>query len=112
MMGFKNIIAADAVNVFMNPEEFGEAHQVNDKKMQIIIDNNEMVEREKRQRNNVDYRDGVFKREVLFYVLRRDFGPLPKPGTRLQLDGHAYFVTDAIDESGIYSVSLMANRSQ
>ena len=44
-MGFKEIIQEDSRRVFLNPEEFGELHEISGRKMLIIIDDNEMVER-------------------------------------------------------------------
>lgn len=82
--------------------------------MNIIIDANEMVEREKRRTGQgelTSYRQGVFKETLLFYVLAQDFGPLPSIGRRLELDGKHYIISDAINEDGIYSISLEAQRS-
>ncbi|WP_233460736.1 hypothetical protein [Enterocloster lavalensis] len=87
---------------------------VGNKRMVISIDNNEMVEREKRrtaQGDLMSYRQGVFKETVLFYVLAQDYGPLPAVGRRLELDGKQYIISDAINEDGIYSISLEAQRS-
>ena len=57
-MGFKDILSADRA-IFMNPEEFGEVHNVGGRSMTILIDDNEMIEREKRQTGAEAYRQGV-----------------------------------------------------
>lgn len=114
MSAFKDILRKDNARVFLNPNEFGEEHMVGNKRMVISIDNNEMVEREKRrtaQGDLMSYRQGVFKETVLFYVLAQDYGPLPAVGRRLELDGKHYIISDAINEDGIYSISLEAQRS-
>lgn len=98
----------DIEKVFINPLEFGEEHTVDGKIMNIIIDNLEQVEREKRE-TRID--EGLFNKQVLFYVSEKEFGKLPKIGRQLKLDSHNYIVTDAINEDGIYSVSLEAKRS-
>ncbi len=110
-MGFKEILADDNRKVFLNPEEFGELHEISGRKIWMIIDDNEMVEREKRQNTSQGYRQGIYTRQVLFYVLGRDFGPLPPIGRSLTLDGKSYTITDSINEGGIYSISLEAVRS-
>ena len=46
---FKKILQADSAAVFLNPEEFGEEHVISGRKMTLVIDDNEMIEREKRQ---------------------------------------------------------------
>lgn len=107
-MGFKEAIAADNRAVFMNLGEFAEPHQVNGKEMAAMIDDNEMVEREKRYKED---RDGIYKKQMLLYVQAEEFGKLPPAKAIVALDGKRYLVTDAIDEGGIYSISLEANRS-
>lgn len=109
--GFKDIIRADSAAVFLNPEEFGEEHTVGGRRMNIVMDDIELVEREKRQAGLNAYRQGVYRRQILFYVLARDFGALPAVGRSLVLDGNTYLITDAADENGIYSISLEAVRS-
>ena len=47
-MNFKEQLAHDNKVVFMNINEFAEIHDINGKKVLCIIDNNEMVDREKR----------------------------------------------------------------
>lgn len=108
---FKRILQADNASVFLNTEEFGGIHLISGRPMNIIIDDNEMVEREKRQSGMRDYRQGVYNRQVLFYVKAEEFGELPPVGRTLSLDGRPYLITDAVDEGGIYSISLEAVRS-
>lgn len=107
-MGFKDIIKADAHNVFLNLEEFADTHTVNGTDMAVLIDNNEQIEREKRNNQNMD---GIFTNQRLIYVAASDFGPLPKQGSLLTLDKRTFRVADAIDEDGIYSITLEANRA-
>lgn len=109
--GFKELIQKDVHSVFMNPKEFGEIHDIGGRKMTIIVDDNEMIEREKRRAGAELYRQGIYKREILFYVAQSEFGRLPLVGRSLVLDGGQYIVTDAVNEGGIYSISLEAVRS-
>lgn len=108
-MGFKDMVREDAKTVFLNLEEFGEYHIVSGRRMCIIIDENELTEREKKQFGRG--RDGVYKKSLLIYVAAEDFGPLPAPEQVILLDGKKYLVTDANNEAGIYSISLEAGRS-
>lgn len=111
-MTFKEQIAKDVNNVFMNLDEFSDVHNVNGKDMPCQIDNNELVDREKRyQYKRSLYADGVYLKEVLIYVKAEDFGKLPAVGRSVTLDGKAYIVSDAIDEQGIYSLYLEANKT-
>lgn len=72
-MNFKEQLAHDNKVVFMNINEFAEIHDINGKKVLCIIDNNEMVDREKRyQYKRSLYGDGIYLKEILFYVNARD----------------------------------------
>ena len=107
-MTFKEILRNDIKTVFLNPLEFGEEHTVNGKKMVIIIDGNELTEREKRIKSHMD---GIYKKQTLVYVHAIDFGPLPGIGKPVVIDGSTFIVTDSINEGGIYSLHLEANKN-
>lgn len=112
MSAFKDQIASDNNKVFINLDEFSDVHIVNGKEMPVQIDSNEMIDREKRyQYKRSLYADGVFLKELLMYVKASDFGKLPAVGRTLTLDGKTYIISDAIDEVGIYSISLQANKT-
>lgn len=107
-MGFKDVIKADVHKVFLNVEEFSDTHVINGVEMPVQIDSNEQIEREKRFNQNMD---GIYKNQKLIYVAASDFGPMPKQGSILTIDKRTYRVADAIDEGGIYSITLEANRA-
>lgn len=107
-MTFKDVIAEDIQQVFLNPEEFGEPHIIDGKEMTVIIDNSEIIERSKKQ---VDRTDGVYKKQILFYVARSKFGRLPAIGSALRFDGTDYLVVDAVSEGGIYSITIGRTKS-
>jgi len=110
---FKELIALDNKRIFMNLNEFSDIHIVNGKKMAVQIDSNEMIEREKRfQYKQGLYAEGVYIKELLIYVRAEDFeNKLPAVGRIITLDGKTYIISDAVDEDGIYSLSLEANRT-
>lgn len=111
-MTFKEQIALDNQKVFMNFDEFGEMHTINSNEMLCIVDNNEMIDREKRyQYKRSLYADGVYIKELLIYVREEDFGPLPAVGRLITFDKKSYLISDAINEDGIYSLSLEANKT-
>lgn len=113
-MKFKDIIAKDVHEVFINPEEFSEIHTLNGVPMPVQIDSNEQIEREKRVNQNMN---GIYVNQKLIYVATEDYKKIPgrtgmpKQGSVLTLDGKTYRVADAIDEDGIYSITLEANRA-
>lgn len=112
-MTFKEQIARDVDNVFMNIDEFSEEHNINGKIMLCQVDTNELVDRERRYKfNHSLYGDGVYLKETLIYVKKSEYGDkLPSIGRTITLDGKIYTVSEAIDEDGIYSIMLEANKS-
>ena len=107
-MSFKDMIQRDIKDIFLNPKEFGELHIVDGEEMSIIIDDNEMVEREKRYKS---LSEGLHIKQLLIYAPEEDYGPLPLVNRLLELDGDYYTVTDAISEGGIHSISLEVKQS-
>ena len=108
-MTFKEIIAADVHDVFMNTDEFSDMHMVNGVRMAVQIDSNEQIEREKRMNQHMD---GIYVNQKLIYVAASDFGNLPAQGSKLILDGKMYTVSDAVSEAGIYSITIEANKGR
>lgn len=108
MKTFKDVLRSDIKSVFLNFDEFGEEHEINGETVLIIIDENELTEREKRIRRGIDAE--LHKKQLLFYVAAEDFGPLPSPGRLLELDGKKYEITEADNEDGIYSINLEVKR--
>lgn len=107
MPGFKDIMRAD-LDIFMNLDEFAAMHSVNGKKMAVTIDNNDLIERAKKAKSNMDW---IYVKSTLIYVKAKDFGQLPAVGSAFHLDGKIFKVTDATNEDGLYSIHLEANRS-
>lgn len=106
---FKEILNQDIENVFLNTLEFADIHNVDGKDMPIQIDDNEVIEREKKAKSNMD---GVYVKQKLIYVKAKDFGSLPAIGRQIMLDGKRYLITDSTDEYGIYTITLEGNRSK
>lgn len=102
---FKDMVREDIRDIFLDLDMFGEKHKLNGKEMLVIVDGNELIEREKRVRN-ADM--GLHDQQFLIYVAAEDFGKRLVPGKDLKFDGKVYEITDVVDEQGIYSISLEA----
>ena len=111
---FKDLIKKDVSQVFMNPDEFSNLHTLNGVQVPVQIDGNEQIEREKRHNQNTD---GIYVNQKLIYVSAEDYKKapgrtgLPKQGSTMTLDAKVYRVVDAIDEGGVYSITLEANKA-
>ena len=104
-MDFKGIIKSDVSKIFINFDEFGEKHIIDGKSMIVVVDNNELVEREQGRTQN-SYIDGIYKKKLLLYVQADDMERLPAIGRLMTVDDELFRVIDAIDEMGVYSISL------
>lgn len=106
---FKDVLKDDVNNTFMNLDEFADTRIVDGKEIPVIIDENEIIEREKKMKSNMD---GVYVKQKLMYVKADDFGALPAIGRAIMLDGKRYIVIDAVDEQGVYSITMESNRTK
>lgn len=107
MRSFKELLADEVGEVFLNTDEFSDIHKVNGNEIAVQLDSNEQIEREKRASQHAD---GIYLNQKLIYVSAADFGPMPRQGSVLSFDDKIYRVADAIDEGGVYSITLEANR--
>lgn len=106
---FKDAVADD-LGVFMDCNEFADRHNVNGKKMPVVIDDNELMERDKAKLLNAPV-NGTYKARRLIYVCKADFGARPAMDSVLTLDGRQYRVRGATEEAGLLAIELEAVRS-
>ena len=106
---FKQVMQNDIDRTFFNDEEFSDKHTIDGVSMSVMFDDMENIEREKRMKSKMD---GIYVRQILIYVKASEFGPLPAYGRLLNLDGKRYTVVDAIEEGGVYTITLEANKSR
>ena len=71
---FKDQIKADISSVFLNGLEFADDHELNGKTMKAVIDDNELLERDKAKVMSTEI-DGIHKTRRFIYVAKADFGP-------------------------------------
>lgn len=107
---FKEQIAADISTTFLNCLEFADTHTVNGKEMAAVVDDNELLERDK-AKIMAAQTEGTYKARRLVYVAKADFGPRPAQGAMLTLDGKAYKVKTCTEEAGVLAIELEAVRS-
>ncbi len=105
-MDFKEYARQDIEDVFLNPEEFGESHTVNGVPgIPVIFDDFELMSREK-FKNVQD--DSTSRKQSIFYVKAADFGRLPAKGKNVTIDGKNFRVEKAVNEFGVYAITVAA----
>lgn len=102
---FKECLAAD-LPTFLNPDEFADTHMIDGRKMTVMVDENELLERDKARMGT--HLDGIQKARRLIYVSKQEFGPRPSNGRLLSLDGKQYRVKSSTEEAGILAIELGA----
>jgi hypothetical protein len=108
---FKDCVAADIAGVFLNGAEFAESHTVNGKSMTVLVDENELQERDKFKLLGAG-QSGTYKATRMIYVSKAEFGPRPALGSTVILDGREYRVADGTtEEAGVLVIALEAVRS-
>lgn len=106
---FKECLAADISTVFLNRLEFADLHTIDGREMTVLVDENELLERNKGKGGS--HMDGTYKARRLIYVKKTEFGARPALGKNLALDGRHYRVDDCTEEAGMLAIELEAVRS-
>lgn len=106
-MSFKDQLAHDAMNVFMNTQEFAEVRTINGKPTEIIPDDFLLQERKSSASNPTD---GVYNATFLFHVLKTDIDK-PVIGADLKMGALMYTIADVQEDDAMYTVTLRRFRS-
>ena len=102
-MGFKDMVAADIVATFLNSDTFGESDRVEGKEIIIVIDNDELKERQGSQ----DL--AVAESATLFHAAVADLPPRKAPGSNLNINGRECLVDDWKEDMGMATIALREN---
>ena len=99
---FKSILHDDCKRIFLNTDEFAEYRKINGKSIRVIIDQNELIDRNA----GSPHSDGTYAGTVLIYVLADEFGAKPSIGSKLIIDGkRSMIIKECTDECGIYAIT-------
>ncbi|KEO84761.1 hypothetical protein [Tumebacillus flagellatus] len=106
-MSFKDFLQSDLQNVFLNPDEFGETHKIDGAEVICIVDSDSL--------SSQPVHEGVYLAVVRLFVEKRLLKEkVPKKyaiGSRLNLDGQMYYVSNLANNVGMLEFTLEANES-
>lgn len=102
-MGFKDMVSADCAAVFLNPDEYGEKYRIEGKEIYIVLDNDELKERQGGQ----DL--AVAESATLFYARVEDLPTRRAAGENLNINGRECIVDDWQEDMGMATVVLREN---
>lgn len=93
MSSFKDMVARDALTVFMNMEEFAEVHEINGRRLRCIIDTNEAD-------TAPSLYEGVYTLLTTVYVLSSEIRA-PAVDEVFTIDNVMFVVKHVSDEDGL-----------
>lgn len=105
-MNFKEYIANDVIDTFMNNDEFAETKRINGVDVLVVEDSDKLERRIKK-----DY-DGLVIGDVLFYISNDEYCKIPRvartpsAGMALHYDGKPSTVMNVGEQSGIFEIIL------
>ena len=102
-MGFKDMVAADRSAVFIDLDFFGEEYRIEGRKVTIVVDTDELKERQGSQ----DL--AVAESATLFYARTEDLPPRRSPGQSLNVNGRECIIDDWKVDMGIATIVLREN---
>ena len=102
-MGFKDMVAADIAAIFLNQQQFGEPCRIEGKTIYIVIDNDELKERQGGQ----DL--AVAESATLFHAAAADLPPRKAPGSCLNINGRECIIDDWKEDMGMATIALREN---
>lgn len=102
-MNFKEMIHKDLQHVFFNTNEFAEQHTLNSISVEVIIDNDRLKERSKKEY------DGLYIGELLFFIPVEKTPIKLKQDMPLVFDGKQTYIFSLREDMGMYEVILNRN---
>ncbi|RCX20884.1 hypothetical protein DFR58_10186 [Anaerobacterium chartisolvens] len=102
MLNFKDILRSD-LKVFFNPAEFSEPHEINGRTLNVVIDNDRLMQRSKKEF------DGISIGEILYYVAAEEYGEPPGVDEVQIFDRKKMQVFDVRADAGVYEIILRRN---
>lgn len=97
------MVSNDRFNIFINPNEFGNEYIVEGKRITIVVDSDELKERQ----NGQDL--AVAESATLFYANVEDLPKRRPAGENLNINGRECIIDSWAEDKGIATVVLREN---
>lgn len=106
-MSFKEQIARDISNVFLNLDEFGETHRVEDKEITVVIDDDTL---EKLAKVGDNRSLGMVEADMILIAKETDLPNNLSPGNFINIDGRDMIIVNTNIHMGIAELALRQNQ--
>ncbi len=107
MNEFRKMIEADFKNIFLNPRELGEMHNLNGSyclaSIQALTDKDRIVQQ------NIGY-EGISGEVLNVFCVAKDLDEQPGQGEIFKLDDKIYYVQEIINNFGMLKITLGVNK--
>lgn len=103
MSQFKDIVASDIHRTFLDIDFFGELHKIEGQEIPIVLDDNQLKEKQGGQ----DL--AVAESSILFYAYVCDLPRRRPAGELLNVDGREYVIDDWAEDMGVATIALSEN---
>ena len=107
---FKKALEEDIEGVFLNIDEFGEAHVVDGEEIIILFDEMELERVKSLMKSSYDFDEDVHRADILFFAKKSDMPTRIQTNSVMEIDGKRWFVYQAKIVSGLWRILL--GRSQ
>ena len=104
-MGFKEEVANDLANVFLDLEEFGDTHTIGKKETICVIDE-ERFQNKQKNRNKSLENEGIFMEGLTLFIEKSFFKFPPHSGEKILVDGIRYYVEETKEDMGLLEIDL------
>lgn len=104
MKTFKDFLVDDN-QVFFNAIELASPHNIDEKIINVVMDNDKLEDRK------ASSSDGVYDGEIMFHVVASEFDDKPVIGQIIRFDSDIYRVSNVSDSEGVYTITLAGHGS-
>ena len=108
-MNFKDLVASDNSNVFLNMAEFAETHDLNGTECTCILQDESVVEEVLTADRFSQSYGGLYGSRILVNVKTEDLPEVPVEGQTFYVDDKLYMVESSANDMGMLTIQLVAN---
>lgn len=110
MSAFKDIVASDMDDVFLNMDEFAEEHDLNGTVCACVVESPTTKERFSQGEKYEGY-DAIHGLTVIIHVKKADIAEMPVEDQDFTLDDELFQVDSCTEHMGMLTIRLRANIS-
>ncbi len=106
---FKDCLKTDINLTFFNENEFAEWHDVDGKKVLIVMNEDGIRKREPVKQSSLKqtYDTGLYNARIVMFIRTKDYGPLPPLGKPITIDKKRHFnILRCTEQGGVYRMEL------